>query len=369
MDLYARVNILGGRAVRLPRGDVSTAIALDADPLARARGWIEKGIDFLHIVDLDAAAYGDYRNRGLIDMMLRELDVPIQVAGGVRSEVEASRLIAAGAWRIVMGTAAIENQNMVWDLCRVYPDRISVSLDVLPNEELVTRGWTSNSGRFLEEVMVEMSSAGVASLLISEARRDALEEPPDFKLLQDALSYADEPVVAAGGVGDLEDLRALLELRNGDRRLSGLVVGREVTEGRFTVEEAQATITGEHVAAFHRVRQMRTILRVPDWEVAADFYERVLSFRRVREISKPDGAAGVVIDIGDGRMLELVDGGGTPSGVELQFMVRDAEAVRDRIVAAGASIAQDMTSNPWGTRSFCVVDPHGVRVWIAQHDG
>lgn len=141
-----------------------------------------------------------------------------------------------------MGTAAIEDQNMVWDLCRDHPDKIVVSLDVRPNEEIATRGWTKNSGRFLEEVLVEMSSAGAVSFLIAEAGRDALIEPPDKKILAEALRTVDEPVIAAGGVRNLDDLRELLSIEENGRRLGGVVVGREVTHGRFTFTEAKAVI-------------------------------------------------------------------------------------------------------------------------------
>ena len=238
MDLYSRVNILNGRAVRLPHGDVHEAIALDADPLARAKGWVEKGAARIQIVDLDAAAYGDYRNRPLIKDIIGALDIPVQVAGGVRSPQEVAALIEAGAWRVVMGTAAIEGQVMAWDLFRTFPGKIAISLDVLPDEELLVRGWTAHSGRFLEEVLIEMSSGGAAAYLVSEAGRDALEEPPNFGVLRRALAIVDEPVIAAGGARDLKDLSELYNLEVDGKRLGGVIVGREVTAGRFTMEEA-----------------------------------------------------------------------------------------------------------------------------------
>ncbi len=238
MDLYSRVNILDGRAVRLPHGDVHEAIALDADPLERARGWVAKGATRIQIVDLNAAAYGDYRNRPLIHGIIEALDIPVQVAGGIRSPQEASRMIEAGAWRVVMGTAAIEEQVMAWELFRTYPGKVAVSLDVLPDEELVVRGWTAHSGRFLEEVLIELSAGGAAAYLVSEAGRDALEEPPNFGVLRRALAIVDEPVIAAGGARNLADLEALYELEVDGKRLGGVIVGREVTAGRFTVNQA-----------------------------------------------------------------------------------------------------------------------------------
>jgi tRNA-dihydrouridine synthase len=147
-----------------------------------------------------------------------------------------------------MGTAAIEDQNMVWDLCRDHADKIVVSLDVRPDEEIATRGWTYNSGRYLEEVLIEMSSAGVAAILIAEAGRDALAEPPDLRVLAEALAIVEQPVIAAGGVRHLDDLRALLALQASGRRLGGVVVGREVTAGRFSLDEAKEVIATHAVA-------------------------------------------------------------------------------------------------------------------------
>lgn len=242
MDLYARVNILDGRAVRLPRGDVHDAIALHNDPLGRINNWFQQGVDYVHVVDLDAAAFGDYKNRYLIDRILEEAHGPVQIAGGIRSHVEAARLLEGGAWRIVMGTAAIEDQNMVWDLCREFPGRIAVSLDVRSDEEIATRGWTKNSGRYLEEVLIEMSSAGAAAFLVSEVGRDVLTEPTNVQILAEALSTVSEPIVAAGGVRDLDDLKRLMSLEIHGRRLAGVVVGREVTQGRFTIAEAKEVI-------------------------------------------------------------------------------------------------------------------------------
>ncbi len=246
MDVYGRVNILDGRAVRLSRGDVSTAISLEADPIARAQGWVAKGVHRLLIVDLDAAAFGNYANRDLIGRLIREVDVPVLAAGGIRSVAEAERMLAAGAWRVAMGTAAIIDQHMTWDLCRDHPGRIVISLDLKPTEELVIRGWKEGSGKFLEEARIELSAAGAAGYLITEAGRDALMEPPNHSFLEMALSSAsgDGEVIAAGGVRNLADLEALRAIEVDGRKLAGVVVGREVTEGRFTIEQAVALIQG-----------------------------------------------------------------------------------------------------------------------------
>jgi phosphoribosylformimino-5-aminoimidazole carboxamide ribotide isomerase len=238
MELYARVNILDGRAVRLPYGDVSDAIALDDDPVNRAKGWVKKGADRLHIVDLDAAAFGDYKSRGLIEDIITAVDVPVQVGGGVRSQAEVERILGMGAWRVAIGTLAIIDQVLFWELNRQHPHRIVVSLDVGPDLEISIKGWTEQTGEFLEETLINLSSGGAAGFMISEVGRDALVEPPNFDALKMAISIVDEPVVAAGGVRDLDDIATLVNLRSNGHKLAGLVVGREVTAGRFTVEEA-----------------------------------------------------------------------------------------------------------------------------------
>ncbi len=242
MDLYARLNILGGHSVRLPRGDLATAIRLDNDPISRAKSWAAQGADVIHVVDLDAAAHRDYRNRAMIDQLIKEVELPVQVAGGVRSPREATRLIEAGADRVVMGTAAIENQNMVWELCRDLPAKIVVSIDVRPDDEIAIRGWAVNSGRYMEEVLLEMSDAGVSAFLIAEAGRNALLEPPNVGILARALTAVDDDVIAAGGVRHIDDLQDVMGTTADGKRVKGVIVGREVTHGRFTLDEAQAVL-------------------------------------------------------------------------------------------------------------------------------
>lgn len=353
MDLYARVNILGGLSVRLPRGGLDEAIPLDNDPIGRAKNWVQQGVDYLHIVDLDAAAYGDYRNRELIRKLVEEVEIPVQVAGGIRSEGEGEKLLDSGAWRIVMGTAAIENQIMVWEMCRKHPDNIVVSLDVRPNEEVATRGWTQNSGRFLEEVLIEMSSAGAVAFLVAEAGRDALSDPPNLQILAEALATVEEPVIAAGGVRDLEDLRKLMMLETSGRSLGGVIVGREVTAGRFTVEEAkQAIAGGGPVRAPGGITITRIPVGVDSLEESLGFYRDVLGFNQVRSPSQ--GVITAVVEAGPGQHIELVEGG-THRPESLVFHVEDAKRWKDHLSNLDVSVDND------GAR-LVVADPDGLKI-------
>jgi phosphoribosylformimino-5-aminoimidazole carboxamide ribotide isomerase len=356
MDLYARVNILGGLSVRLPHGGLDEAIPLDNDPVGRAKHWVEQGVDHIHVVDLDAAAYGDYRNRPIIDSMVEQAGVPIQVAGGIRSEAEAKRLIENGAWRIVMGTAAIENQNMVWDLCREHPGKIVVSLDVRGDEEIATKGWTQNSGRYLEEVLIEMSSAGVEAFLVAEAGRDALADPPNLQILHEALSTVSEPVIASGGVRDLEDLRDLVRLEVGGRRLAGLVVGREVTAGRFTIEEAKEVIAGGGpLKAPDGITATTVRIGVISLEASLQFYES-LGFAHLRTPNR--GVAGAVMESARGQRLELVEGEHRPS--LLSFEVDELERWSQHLASLG------LVGNA-SDHAVEVNDPNGVTLRFEDH--
>ncbi|MGI9666641.1 MAG: HisA/HisF-related TIM barrel protein [Acidimicrobiia bacterium] len=280
MDLYARVNILDGRAVRLPHGDVSEAIALDDDPVHRAKGWVTKGADRLHIVDLDAAAYGSYKNRELISQIIKAVDVPVQVGGGVRSQVEVERVLAMGAWRVAIGTLAIIDQVLFWELNRLHPHRIVVALDVQPDLEISIHGWTERTGEYLEETLINLSSGGAAAFMISEVGRDALEESPNFDALEMALSIVDEPVIAAGGVRDLDDVAHLAQLSGGENKIAGIVVGREVTAGRFTIDECIAAVAETGV------------VRGP-WS-RAELDAALVRFRDRAEASEADGAEAFV---------------------------------------------------------------------------
>lgn len=355
MDLYARINILGGLSVRLPHGGLDEAIPLDNDPIGRAHNWAKQGVDYLHVVDLDAAAYGEYRNRDLIDRMLEASEIPVQVAGGIRSEGEAERLINSGAWRIVMGTAAIENQIMVWDLCREFPDRIAVSLDVRLNEEIATRGWTENSGRFLEEVLIEMSSAGVVAFLVAQAGRDALTEPPNVEILAEALATVEEPVIASGGVRDLDDLRMLMQLEASGRHLAGVVVGREVTAGRLSIAEAKEVLAGGGATrAPGGVSGTRAAVGVQSVARSLEFYTTVLGFEGV--LSPTDGSA--LVQMSSGQALELVEGaGGRPEALMIQ--VDDLTLWRQHLADRGVA------TEPAGD-GLQVRDPDGLLIRFSQ---
>lgn len=242
MKIYGRVNILDGRAVRLPQGDLSEVISLDADPIERALGWVHKGCERVLVVDLDAAIKGDSKNFDLMVELARQVDARVTIAGGARSMSRIGQLLDAGAWRVGIGTQALLDQTFTYDMCRRHPGRIVVTFDVDADEMIWIQGRTLRTDTTLEEGLIQMQASGAAGYMIAEVGRDALTEPANVEALETALATVDVPVIAAGGVIDLDELRRLDALEvNGDR-LDGVVVGREVTAGRFTIEEAIHTV-------------------------------------------------------------------------------------------------------------------------------
>jgi tRNA-dihydrouridine synthase len=254
-----------------------------------------------------------------------------------------------------MGTAAIENQNMVWDLCRENPDKIAVSVDVRSDEEIVTKGWTQNSGRYLEEVLIEMSSAGVVAFLVSEAGRDALEDPPNYHIMAEALATVEQPVIAAGGVRNLDDLRDLLRLEVAGRTLDGVIVGREVTAGRFNIEEAKQVLAGGGpVRAPGGVVATAVSVGVTSLPDSLDFYGR-LGFNHVRTPKR--GVVTEVIESAKGQRIELVEGDDRPAA--LTFVVDDLERWAQHL----ASIDVEMAA---GDNLIEINDPDGLKLRFEQ---
>jgi phosphoribosylformimino-5-aminoimidazole carboxamide ribotide isomerase len=159
----------------------------------------------------------------------------VQTGGGVRDEAAAEALIAAGVARVVLGTAALEQPDLVRRLAPRFP--VAVGLDAR-GREVAVRGWEQGSGRDLLDVAAEFADAGVAALVVTEIGRDGTLEGPDLDGLRAVLGATDIDVIASGGVGSLDDLRALDQLSVGERRLAGVIVGRALYEGTFTLTDA-----------------------------------------------------------------------------------------------------------------------------------
>lgn len=237
VELYPAIDVRDGRCVRLYQGDYDRETVYGDDPVAQARAFAADGAPWIHVVDLDAARTGDPRNRSVVAAVAAAVDVPVQAGGGVRDDGAADALLTGGVRRVVVGTAALDDPDWVRRLAARYPGRVAIALDAR-GRDVAVRGWVEGSGHDLVEVARRFDDAGVAALVVTEIGRDGTLAGPALDQLADVLAATRLDVVASGGVGTLDDLRALAGLDVGGRRLSGAIVGRALYEGAFALADA-----------------------------------------------------------------------------------------------------------------------------------
>ena len=237
IDLYPAIDLRGGRVVRLLQGDYDRETVYGDDPVAVARSFADDGATWVHIVDLDAARSGDPVNRPVIRRMAESLHgrASVQTGGGVRSAADARELAAAGVARVVMGSAAVTRPELVTEVSDVVP--VAVGLDHRAGE-IAVHGWTEGSGLRLDEALDLFPSA--AAFVITDISRDGMLAGPDVDGLAAAARRTTVPVIASGGVSSLDDVRRLSEIPS----LSGVITGKAIYEGRFTVRDAVDLLRG-----------------------------------------------------------------------------------------------------------------------------
>ena len=248
LDLYPAIDLRDGRCVRLYQGDYGRETVYGDDPVAQARMFAAAGAAWIHVVDLDAARTGDPTNREIVAAIADAVDVPVQSGGGVRDDAAADALLDAGVRRVVVGTAALDDPDWVGRLAARHPGRVAVGLDAR-GRDVAVHGWTEGSGRDLVELARLFDGSGVAALVVTEIGRDGTLAGPDLGQLAEVLAATGLDVIASGGVGSLDDLRALAVLTagstgTGERRLAGAIVGRALYEGAFALDSAVEVVAG-----------------------------------------------------------------------------------------------------------------------------
>jgi len=231
MNLFPAIDLLGGRVVRLRQGDYDDTTFYGDDPVAAAVRFVDEGAVWVHMVDLDAARSGVGTNRPVMAAVAAALAgrARLQVGGGVRSADDARELVAAGVSRVVMGSAAVENPALVDEVSRHV--EVAVGLDHRDGT-VATHGWTQSSGVMLTDMLGRFPSA--VAFVITDISRDGMLAGPDTEGLAAAARVSPAPVIASGGVGSLDDLRALAAVP----ALAGVIVGKALYENRFTVSDA-----------------------------------------------------------------------------------------------------------------------------------
>ncbi|MXW57073.1 MAG: 1-(5-phosphoribosyl)-5-[(5-phosphoribosylamino)methylideneamino]imidazole-4-carboxamide isomerase [Acidimicrobiia bacterium] len=240
MQLYPAIDLRGGRCVRLYQGSYDAETAYSDDPVGQAQQFADAGASWLHVVDLDAARTGDPVNLAVIAAIADAVDVPVQTGGGVRSLDAAAALADAGVARVVIGTAAVETPELVEQVAAHQP--VAVGLDAR-GREVATHGWEQGGGGDLLELAARFESSGAEAVVVTEISRDGTMSGPDTDGLAAVLDATGLAVIASGGVATLPDLTALAAIGDHSRRLAGVIVGRALYEGRFSVEQALETLS------------------------------------------------------------------------------------------------------------------------------
>ncbi|HYI60815.1 MAG TPA: 1-(5-phosphoribosyl)-5-[(5-phosphoribosylamino)methylideneamino]imidazole-4-carboxamide isomerase [Acidimicrobiales bacterium] len=239
MDLFPAIDLRGGRCVRLTQGDFARETVYGDDPVAQAKVFADAGAPWVHVVDLDAARTGAPVNRPVIAAIAAAVATPVQTGGGVRSDADAEELLAAGVRRVVVGTAALDDPAWARSLAARHPGRVVLGLDAR-GQEVAVRGWQEGSGRALLDVAREMDDAGFAAYVVTQIDVDGVGSGPDLDTYASLLDELETEVVASGGVGAAEHLRALAGLESGNRVLAGVVVGKALYDGSLTIDDALA---------------------------------------------------------------------------------------------------------------------------------
>jgi phosphoribosylformimino-5-aminoimidazole carboxamide ribotide isomerase len=239
MILLPAVDIRGGRAVRLRQGDFDQETVYADDPLEAARSFVAAGARFLHLVDLDGAREGEPANLHHLERIRHDLDVPLQFGGGLRSIASIRRALAAGADRLVLGTAAYTDPDMLDEALAGFPGRILVAVDVRGGEVSVA-GWTRDTHMKGEDVIRRMQEQGATRFAYTNVDRDGMLGGPDPEELRRVSEAVRGRFLYSGGIGSLADLMTLRSLRL--LNLAGVIVGKALYEGRFDVCEGQAIL-------------------------------------------------------------------------------------------------------------------------------
>jgi phosphoribosylformimino-5-aminoimidazole carboxamide ribotide isomerase len=233
--LYPAIDLKDGQCVRVLHGDLSTATVFNTDPGAQAKAWADAGFHWVHVVDLNGAVQGKAINASAVEAILSAVSIPVQLGGGIRSLPDIERWIEAGVSRVILGTVAVKQPEVVIEAARQWPEQIAVSVDVRAGKVAVD-GWTADSDLDAITVARRFEDAGVAALIVTDIDRDGTVmgfNVDVFGAMADAVSI---PVIAAGGLASVDDI-VKLKARKG-APVSGAVLGRALYNG--AIDPAQA---------------------------------------------------------------------------------------------------------------------------------
>ena len=232
MEIIPAVDIRGGKCVRLYQGDYKQETVFDEDPVTAALTWYSQGARWLHVVDLDGAVAGEPQNMDIVEEIIRQSGMLIELGGGIRREEVAKRLLLQGVNRIILGSAAIEDRELVKKLCQQSGDAIAVSLDAR-DEKIAIHGWQKDTVVEILQLSREMVDAGVRRFIYTDIKSDGTLTEPNFDMINRLLTETEVPVIVAGGISRMEHLGKLKELG-----AEGAIIGKALYTGDIDLGEA-----------------------------------------------------------------------------------------------------------------------------------
>ncbi|GLK79533.1 1-(5-phosphoribosyl)-5-[(5-phosphoribosylamino)methylideneamino]imidazole-4-carboxamide isomerase [Methylopila turkensis] len=240
MILYPAIDLKGGAVVRLKEGDMDRATVYGHDPAAQAKSFADAGFEWIHVVDLDGAFAGASVNAAAVDGILDAAGVPVQLGGGVRDMKAVDAWLKRGVARVIVGTAAVRDPEFVKAAAKAHPGRIAVGVDARGGKVAV-QGWAEVSDMTALDLARRFEDAGVAAIIFTDIARDGLLKGLNLELTRALAEAVNIPVIASGGLADIEDVRRLLAPENA--KIAGAITGRALYDGRLDAREALA-LTG-----------------------------------------------------------------------------------------------------------------------------
>ena len=233
MILYPAIDLKDGQAVRLVHGDMEQSTVFNDDPAAQAMSFVNTGCEWLHLVDLNGAFAGTPVNAAPVEAILKTCKVPTQLGGGIRDMATIEAWLDKGLTRVILGTVAVENPDLVREAARAFPNQVAVGIDAR-NGRVATKGWAEKTDVMVTDLAKSFEDAGVAAIIYTDIMRDGAMGGPNIEATADLARAISIPVIASGGVSSLADLKAL----KATNVISGAISGRALYDGAIDLSEA-----------------------------------------------------------------------------------------------------------------------------------
>ncbi len=234
MILYPAIDLKDGNAVRLYKGDMDQTTVFNEDPAAQAMEFVNAGCEWLHLVDLNGAFAGEPVNAAPVEEILKRTKVPAQLGGGIRDMATIERWLDKGLQRVILGTVAVENPDLVREAAKAFPGHVAVGIDAR-NGKVATKGWAEETDVVVTDLAKSFEDAGVAAIIYTDINRDGAMQGPNVEATAALANAVSIPVIASGGVSSLDDLR---NLKSCGAPLNGAISGRALYDGAIDLKEA-----------------------------------------------------------------------------------------------------------------------------------